>query len=103
ELLMSHHLPPLNSRWPWMATLAFLVLASAPAQAGFITFEAAGADPASITPARDAFRAAVGGGTVAGPNGSFGGLRREIQLGGVAGARGGPHPLRAHLRQLQRH
>ena len=43
-----------------------------------VTFEAAGANAAAITATRDSFRAAVGGGTVAGANGSFGGLRREI-------------------------
>jgi hypothetical protein len=37
-----------------------------------------GAGQAAATTARDNFRAAIGGGTVAGPNGSFGGLRREI-------------------------
>jgi hypothetical protein len=53
------------------------------ARADFIVFEANGANPAAITPARDAFRTAVGGGTVAGANGSFGGLRREINWDGV--------------------
>ena len=32
---------------------------------------------------RDSFRAAIGGGTVAGANGSFGGVRREINWDGV--------------------
>jgi PEP-CTERM motif len=54
---------------------------------GFITFEAAGANPAAITPTRDAFRTAIGGGTVAGANGSFGGARREINWDGVPDAR----------------
>ncbi|MES2316085.1 MAG: hypothetical protein V4631_01200 [Pseudomonadota bacterium] len=40
---------------------------------GFITIESAGINPAAITASRDAFRAAVGGGAVAGANGSFGG------------------------------
>jgi len=53
------------------------------ASAGFIVFESAGATPASITPTRDAFRTAVGGGTVAGANGDFGGVRREINWDGV--------------------
>lgn len=60
-----------------------LMLSVSVAHGGFITFEAAGADPAAITATRDAFRAAVGGGTVAGANGSFGGLRREINWDGV--------------------
>jgi len=53
------------------------------ALASFIVFEANGATPASITPTRDAFRTAVGGGTVAGANGDFGGQRREINWDGV--------------------
>ena len=61
--------------------------------AGFITFEAAGATPASITPSRDAFRAAVGGGTVAGANGDFGGLRKEINWDGVGAGASDPNPL----------
>ncbi|MGZ8289358.1 MAG: PEP-CTERM sorting domain-containing protein [Telluria sp.] len=76
---------------------AFLVALSAvpSAWAGFITFEAAGANPAAITPTRDAFRAAVGGGTIAGANGSFGGLRREINWDGVPDAAADPNPLPA--------
>ncbi|MDB5812074.1 MAG: hypothetical protein JWN94_4196 [Betaproteobacteria bacterium] len=54
-----------------------------PASAAFTVFEAAGADPAAITPTRDAFRTAVGGGTVAGANGLFGTERREINWDGV--------------------
>ena len=49
------------------------------------TFEFAGSTAASITPTRDAFRAAVGGGSVAGSDGSFGGARREINWDGVPG------------------
>ncbi|MGE3822035.1 MAG: PEP-CTERM sorting domain-containing protein [Isosphaeraceae bacterium] len=60
-----------------------LVTSATQARAGFTIFEAAGLTPASITPTRDAFRTAVGGGTVAGANGSFGGLRREINWDGV--------------------
>jgi hypothetical protein len=52
-------------------------------KAGFTPFEAAGANAAAITATRDSFRTAVGGGTVAGANGSFGGVRREINWDGV--------------------
>lgn len=69
------------------------VLTASSSQASFITFEAAGANAAAITPIRDAFRAAVGGGTVAGANGSFGGLRREISWDGVPDARADPNSL----------
>jgi hypothetical protein len=67
------------------------------AWAGFITFEAAGADPLAITATRDGFRAAVGGGTVAGANGAFGGLRREINWDGVPDAFADPNNLPANF------
>jgi hypothetical protein len=78
------------------AAIAVSLFASA-ASAGFTVFEAAGADPASITPTRDAFRTAVGGGTVAGANGSFGGLRREINWDGVPEALSDPNLLPANF------
>ena len=53
------------------------------AEASTITFSDVSVSVAGITPIRDAFRAAVGGGTVAGANGSFGGVRREINWDGV--------------------
>lgn len=77
--------------------IAALLLAPA-AWAGpltFTTFESAGANAAAITPTRDAFRAAVGGGAVAGANGSFGGLRREINWDGVPDGRADPNGLPA--------
>ena len=79
---------------PLVAASAALLLAPA-AWAGFVTFESAGANPAAITSTRDDFRTAVGGGTVAGANGSFGGLRREINWDGVPDARSDPNPLPA--------
>ena len=79
---------------PLVAASAALLLAPA-AWAGFVTFESAGANPAAITSTRDDFRTAVGGGTVAGANGSFGGLRREINWDGVPDARPDPNPLPA--------
>lgn len=78
------------------ALLMFASMFSASASYGaFITYEAAGSNPTSITGVRDAFRAAVGGGTVAGANGSFGGLRREINWDGVPDARADPNLLPA--------
>ena len=66
---------------------------TAPGFAGFITFEGTGATVAAITPTRDAFRSAVGGGPVAGANGDFGGLRREINWDGVGDAFADPNAL----------
>src|SRR5262249_55053797 len=42
---------------------------------------------------RDSFRTTVGGGTVAGANGSFGGVRREINWDGVPDALADPNFL----------
>jgi hypothetical protein len=74
-------------------SLALVALLSSPAHAGFTVFEGAGVDSAAITPTRDAFRTAVGGGTVAGANGSFGGVRREINWDAVADAFADPFGL----------
>src|SRR3954447_14633263 len=84
-----------NLGWRLASVLPLVAMASAPCRAGFLTFEAAGADAAAITPTRDAFREAVGGGAVAGANGSFGGVRREINWDGVPDARADPNPLPA--------
>jgi hypothetical protein len=62
-----------------------------------VTFEAAGANAAAITASRDAFRTAVGGGTAAGANGSFGGLRREINWDGVPDAQADPNSFSANF------
>ena len=73
---------------------AFAAL-STNAVAGITVFESAGPSPAAITPTRDAFRTAVGGGTAAGANGDFGGVRREINWDGVPDARSDPNALPA--------
>src|SRR5690348_16470000 len=75
--------------------LALVIALTAPTHASFVVFEAAGADAASITGARDALRAAVGGGTVAGANGDFGGVRRESNWDAVPEARSDPNSLPA--------
>jgi hypothetical protein len=93
SLLHSAH----GRRSPLSAALATLVVALGltRAEADFITFEGIGANPAAITSTRDAFRTAVGGGTVMGGNGNFGDLRREINWDGVPDARADPNPLPA--------
>jgi hypothetical protein len=88
-------LTTLRSRFAAGLTLVAMNMTTATCQAGFVTFEAAGSNAASITPTRDAFRTTVGGGTVAGADGSFGGLRREINWDGVPDARADPNPLPA--------
>ncbi|MBA3485063.1 MAG: hypothetical protein H0T51_24975 [Pirellulales bacterium] len=63
------------------------------ASAAAVVRSAAGADPASITGARDQFRLDLGGGNVAGANGSFGGVRREINWDGVPDSFSSPNTL----------
>lgn len=52
-----------------------------------------GAGLSAATAARDSFRVALGGGTTAGANGSFGGVRREINWDGVPAQFAAPNPL----------
>ena len=90
------NLQPLVNLRTLVAASAALLLAPT-ASAGFVTFESAGATPASITATRDSFRSAVGGGTSAGGNGSFGGFRREINWDGVPIPQSDPNPLPANF------
>jgi hypothetical protein len=53
------------------------------AHAAPVVVSGTGANIASVTPARDQYRTNLGGGTTAGANGSFGGVRREINWDGV--------------------
>jgi hypothetical protein len=56
-----------------------------------------GLNAAVITPVRDQFRTDLGGGTTPGANGSFGGLRREINWDGVPAALAAPNYLPANF------
>ena len=76
-----------------VSALGAFLLTAPDAHAQFTVFEAAGANAAAITPTRDAFRTFLGGGTVAGANGSFGGLRREITWDGVPDSLSDPNNL----------
>lgn len=80
---------------PTMAALVACLLTAGAwaAPATFSTFASAGANPTEITATRDAFRTAIGGGTVAGANGSFGGQRFEINWDGVPNGRADPNAL----------
>jgi len=63
------------------------------AHAQLIARTGIGASPAALTPIRDQFRTDLGGGAVAGANGSFGGLRREINWDGVPATFATPNNL----------
>ena len=68
-------------------------IAVAPAYSAPVVYTGAGADAAAITAVRDLFRANVGGGTSAGANGLFGGIRREINWDGVPDGLAAPNNL----------
>jgi hypothetical protein len=63
------------------------------ASAALITVFSSAGDLATVTATRDAFRVAIGGGTVAGANGAFGGVRRELNWAGVPDSRADPNLL----------
>src|SRR4051812_48999129 len=79
--------------------LAGLAVAASPAFA-LVIESGTGTTAASITPARDAFRTDLGGGTVAGANGLFSdgtGARREINWDGVPDSVAAPNNLPANF------
>jgi hypothetical protein len=76
---------------PTLLAMAAALLAAAPAAAAPLVRQATGADPAAIQGAVNQFRADLGGGTTPGQNGSFGGVRREINWDGVPDAFADPN------------
>jgi hypothetical protein len=72
-----------------------LAMVSMPAFPAAIVVSATGPTAGSITAARDQFRVDIGGGVVAGANGSFGGVRREINWDGVPDMFSAPNLLPA--------
>ena len=78
------------------AALVLFIPAHAPAQ---VVRSGAGPNAADATllAARDNFRLDLGGGTVVGTNGSFGGVRREINWDGVLAASAAPNLLAANF------
>ncbi len=75
-----------------LCAVAGLITSSARAQ---LVRSSSGANAAAITVSRDQFRVDLGGGTVAGANGSFGGLRREINWDAVPDSLSSPNNLPA--------
>lgn len=75
-------------------SLALAALAQSVMGAPVVT---SGGGLAAATTARDAFRTMLGGGLVAGANGSFGGARREINWDGVPDALSSPNALPANF------
>lgn len=83
-----------------LTILCTIITVSVPAFAAPILFTSSGATPVSITATRDAFRAALGGGSVAGANGLFQnatGARREINWDGVPDVFSAPNNLPANF------
>src|SRR4051812_15398228 len=80
----------------WMLFVLLVLMVPSAVWGNAIVFEGTGT-AVGITPTRDAFRAAIGGGTVAGANGSFGGVRREINWDGVPDALSAPNNLPANF------
>ncbi|HEY3052105.1 MAG TPA: HYR domain-containing protein [Thermoanaerobaculia bacterium] len=76
---------------------ALVLIALATTSAAQTVQSGSGANAAAITPTRDAFRTDLGGGTTAGANGSFGGVRREINWDGVPAAQAAPNNLAANF------
>lgn len=80
----------------WIGFSAAILFSASAAQAQVVR-SAAGANAAAITPARDQFRTDLGGGTTAGANGSFGGVRREINWDGLPAAQSAPNMMTANF------
>lgn len=91
-------------RWRASALLATVCLATGflatvlPMQAtAQLVRSAAGIGTSAVQGAFDQFRIDLGGGTTAGPAGSFGGIRREINWDGVPGIFSAPNNLPANF------
>src|SRR5215208_6707725 len=88
-LCMPISLPTSGVRLPMLMCVVAVALGLLPvalprtALAAATVYSAAGADAVAIQAKRDEFRSALGGGAAPGANGSFGGLRREINWDGV--------------------
>ncbi len=72
-----------------------VVAFGASARAQLTARSGTGANPASLTTVRDQFRSDLGGGTISAANGSYGGLRREINWDGVPANSSAPNSFPA--------
>ena len=83
----------------WRSVFGFAAVAALPGllSAAAVIESASGLTAADILAARDQFRIDLGGGTVAGANGSFGGQRREINWDGVPDSLAAPNNLPANF------
>ena len=90
---MAYSKPMKNLNFP--LTLALLTLPSLALAQTVVS--GVGANAAALTATRDQFRTNLGGGTVVGANGSFGGLRREINWDGVPAGFSAPNNLPANF------
>lgn len=84
-------MPTARQRFLLAALACSALLAASTARAQVV--RSAAGNLGTVTAARDAFRTDLGGGTVAGSNGSFGGLRREINWDGVPDSASRPNLL----------
>lgn len=73
-----------------LVVLSIMVL-GATAHAQLTTRSGTAANPATLTFLRDQFRSDLGGGSTPGANGSFGGLRREVNWDGVPASFAAPN------------
>ena len=80
-----------------LLAFAFTLAFAGHAHAQLTVRSGTGANAAALAPTRDLFRADLGGGSVAGANGSFGGIRREINWDGVPSAYATPNYLPANF------
>lgn len=79
--------------------LLFLTLLLTPPAGAQVVRSGAGATAAAAIAARDLFRLDLGGGTVAGPGGLFGGVRREINWDGAPDGVSAPNAMPANAFQ----
>lgn len=90
--------PRISTSLAALSLTTLTLLKPADALAGSVVRSSGGdATVASITGARDQFRADLGGGTTAGANGSFGAVRREINWDGVPATLSAPNLLTANF------